>query len=145
MPQTNIYTKENISMFWLFSIDNSSALKYFFQNLTFSINKSKHKVQSKNTFKWIGKCLIASKTEPHCGNTYFDRSKEVTAQVLVLAKLTAARVYKSIVFTTIKLEIAEKMGKKSKASNLGRSLIRDRFNQGHRRTVDNNSMVKILV
>lgn len=34
------------------------------------------------------------------------------------------------------------MGKKSKANNLGRSLIRDRFNHGARRTVDNNSMVK---
>ncbi|KAG4071382.1 hypothetical protein HA402_004086 [Bradysia odoriphaga] len=33
------------------------------------------------------------------------------------------------------------MGKKSKASNLGRSLIRDRFNHGGRRTVDNNSML----
>lgn len=33
------------------------------------------------------------------------------------------------------------MGKK-KGNNLGRSLIRDRFNQGHRRTVDNNSMVR---
>ncbi|XP_031638283.1 large subunit GTPase 1 homolog [Contarinia nasturtii] len=33
------------------------------------------------------------------------------------------------------------MGKKSKANNLGRSLIRDRFGQGHRRTVDNNSML----
>lgn len=37
------------------------------------------------------------------------------------------------------------MGKKSKANNLGRALIRDRFNQGHRRTVDNNSMVKIFM
>lgn len=36
------------------------------------------------------------------------------------------------------------MGKKTKASNLGRSLIRDRFGQGHRRTVDNNSMVRII-
>lgn len=36
------------------------------------------------------------------------------------------------------------MGKKSKANNLGRSLIRDRFNQGHHRTVDNNSMVKLI-
>lgn len=34
------------------------------------------------------------------------------------------------------------MGKKTKASNLGRSLIRDRFNHGGRRTVDNNSMVR---
>lgn len=33
------------------------------------------------------------------------------------------------------------MGKKTKAGNLGRSLIRDRFNHGNRRTVDNNSMV----
>lgn len=35
------------------------------------------------------------------------------------------------------------MGKKSKGGNLGRALIRDRFGQGHRRTVDNNSMVMI--
>ena len=34
------------------------------------------------------------------------------------------------------------MGKNSKASNLGRSLIRDRFNRGNKRTLDNNSMVK---
>lgn len=33
------------------------------------------------------------------------------------------------------------MGKNTKASNLGRSLIRDRFNRGSKRTVDNNSMV----
>lgn len=33
------------------------------------------------------------------------------------------------------------MGKKTKASSLGRALIRDRFNHGNRRTVDNNSMV----
>ncbi|XP_055301961.1 large subunit GTPase 1 homolog [Sitodiplosis mosellana] len=33
------------------------------------------------------------------------------------------------------------MGKKSKGGNLGRALIRDRFGQGHRRTVDNNSML----
>lgn len=33
------------------------------------------------------------------------------------------------------------MGKKTKGGNLGRSLIRDRFNHGNRRTVDNNSMV----
>lgn len=37
------------------------------------------------------------------------------------------------------------MGKKSKGGNLGRALIRDRFGQGHRRTVDNNSMVMILI
>lgn len=36
------------------------------------------------------------------------------------------------------------MGKKSKANNLGRALIRDRFNHGNRRTVDNNSMVNIF-
>lgn len=36
------------------------------------------------------------------------------------------------------------MGKKTKSSNLGRSLIRDRFNHGSRRTVDNNSMVSEL-
>lgn len=35
------------------------------------------------------------------------------------------------------------MGKKTKGGNLGRALIRDRFNHGSRRTVDNNSMVKI--
>lgn len=34
------------------------------------------------------------------------------------------------------------MGKKSKSNSLGRALIRDRFNHGRRRTVDNNSMVK---
>lgn len=37
------------------------------------------------------------------------------------------------------------MGKKSKKNNLGRALIRDRFNQGHRRTVDNNSMVRVFI
>lgn len=36
------------------------------------------------------------------------------------------------------------MGKNTKSSNLGRSLIRDRFGNGSRRTVDNNSMVSIM-
>lgn len=35
------------------------------------------------------------------------------------------------------------MGKNTKASNLGRSLIRDRFNKGNKnRTLDNGSMVR---
>lgn len=37
----------------------------------------------------------------------------------------------------------EKMGKKSKGNNLGRSLIRDRFNKGHRRELTDNSMVRM--
>lgn len=35
------------------------------------------------------------------------------------------------------------MGKKSKSSNLGRALIRDRFGHGNRKTVGNDSMVCI--
>lgn len=36
------------------------------------------------------------------------------------------------------------MGKKNKGPNLGRSLIRDRFTNSRRRTVDSDSMVNIL-
>lgn len=36
------------------------------------------------------------------------------------------------------------MGKKKQANQLGRSLIKDRFNQGHRRKVDNDTMVSKL-
>lgn len=36
------------------------------------------------------------------------------------------------------------MGKKKQANQLGRSLIKDRFSQGNRRKVDNDTMVSEL-
>lgn len=44
----------------------------------------------------------------------------------------------------LEYKFPSKMGKKKQANQLGRSLIKDRFSQGNRRKVDNDTMVSEL-